>query len=43
MCTQVGQFPVALAMLEEIHFPQELIATRSAEAFLAAKSAALGE
>lgn len=43
ICTQVGQFPVALAMLEEIHFPQELIATRSAEAFLAAKSAALGE
>lgn len=43
ICTQVGHFPSVLAMLEEIHFPQELIATRSAEAFLAAKSAALGE
>ena len=43
ICTQVGHVDNALAMLEEIHFPQELIATRSAEAFLAAKAAALGE
>ena len=42
ICTQVGKTPVALAMLEEIRFPQELVATRSAEAFLAAKAAALG-
>ena len=42
ICTQVGKVPTALAMLEEIHFPQELIATRSAEAFLDAKAAALG-
>ena len=43
ICTQVGHVDTALRMLEEIHFPQELIATRSAEAFLAAKAAALGE
>ena len=43
ICTRVGHTPHALAMLEEIHFPQELVATRSASAFLAAKRAALGE
>lgn len=43
ICAQIGRFDTALAMLEEIHFPQELVATRSAEAFLAAKAAALGE
>lgn len=43
ICSQVGDCHAALAMLEEIHFPQELIATRSAEAFLATKAAALGE
>ncbi|MBM6774680.1 phosphatase [Olsenella profusa] len=36
----VGRTPTALAMLEEIGFPQELIATRSAEAFLAAMAGA---
>lgn len=36
----VGSTPTALAMLEEIHFPQELVATRSAEAFLAAMAGA---
>ena len=43
ICCQVGDFHAALGMLEGIHFPQELIATRSAEAFLAAKRRALGE
>ena len=36
VCCDVGRFPTALSMLEEIGFPQELVATRSAEAFLAA-------
>lgn len=36
----VGRFPSALGMLEEIHFPQELVATRSAEAFIDAMEAA---
>ena len=36
----VGHTPTALAMLDEIGFPQELVATRSAEAFLAAMAAA---
>ena len=40
ICCSVGRFPNALGMLEEIHFPQELIATRSAEAFLDAMEAA---
>ena len=40
VCCDVGRFPTALSMLEEIGFPQELIATRSAEAFLAAMAAA---
>lgn len=40
ICTAVGKTPHALGMLEEIRFPQELVATRSAEAFLAAMSAA---
>lgn len=35
-CWNIGRFDKALAMLEEIHFPQELIATRSADAFLEA-------
>lgn len=34
ICSDVGRFPAALSMLEEIGFPQELVATRSAEAFL---------
>ena len=37
---QVGRLDQALAMLEEIDFPQELIATRSREAFLSTISAA---
>lgn len=36
ICCDVGRFPTALGMLEEIGFPQELVATRSADAFLAA-------
>ena len=40
ICCDVGRTPNALAMLEEIHFPQELVATRSAEAFLAAMAGA---
>jgi putative hydrolase len=37
----VGRFPAALAMLDEIGFPQELVATRSADAFVSAMHAAL--
>ncbi|MBM6676156.1 phosphatase [Olsenella uli] len=40
VCCDVGSVAPALEMLEEIHFPQELVATRSAEAFLAAMAAA---
>ena len=40
ICSAVGRVPRALAMLEEIGFPQELVATRSAEAFLAAMEGA---
>lgn len=40
VCCAVGRTPRSLAMLDEIGFPQELIATRSAEAFLAAMTAA---
>ena len=40
ICCDVGGVSAALEMLEEIHFPQELVATRSAEAFLAAMGAA---
>lgn len=40
ICTDVGAVRPALDLLEEVHFPQELIATRSAEAFLAAMAAA---
>lgn len=38
----VGKTPHALAMLEEIHFPQELVATRSAAAFLEAVEQGVG-
>ena len=38
--SSVGHAPQALGMLEEIGFPQELVATRSADAFLAAMVAA---
>ena len=38
--SSVGRTPHALALLEEIRFPQELIATRSAEAFLSAMAGA---
>ena len=38
----VGRFEHALAMLEEIHFPEELIATRSADAFVGAVERAIG-
>ena len=40
ICCDVGGVAPALEMLDEIHFPQELVATRSAEAFLAAMAAA---
>ena len=40
ICTGVGHAPAALRMLEEIHFPQELVTTRSAEAFLGAMASA---
>ena len=40
ICAGVGAVDPSLEMLEEIHFPQELVATRSAEAFLAAMAAA---
>lgn len=36
----IGEFKNAYALLEEIHFPEELVATRSAEAFLEAMSEA---
>ena len=40
ICAEVGGVSAALEMLEGIGFPQELIATRSADAFLAAMDAA---
>ena len=40
ICAGVGAVDPSLEMLEEIHFPQELVATRSAEAFLDAMAAA---
>ena len=40
ICPSIGHTPNALEMLERIHFPQELVATRSADAFLAAMEAA---
>ena len=36
ICTAIGKFEPALAMLERIDFPQELIATTNKEAFLQA-------
>ncbi len=38
----VGRFDNALAMLEEIHFPEELLVTRSADVFTAAVEGAIG-
>ena len=40
ICPGIGKFPNAQAMLEEIHFPQELIMNRSLDAFLAEMAAA---
>lgn len=40
VCAGVGRVPTALAMLDEIGFPEELVATRSADALLAAMEAA---
>ncbi len=37
----IGRFAHALQMLEEIHFPEELLATRSAEAFIGAVGRAI--
>lgn len=42
ICSAIGQTSAATALLDEIHFPTELIATRSADAFLAARDRALG-
>ena len=36
MAYEIGDAPKALAMLEEIHFPEELIITRTRESFLEA-------
>lgn len=36
ICVNIGKFPCVRKMLDEIDFPEELIATRSREAFLAA-------
>lgn len=44
ICSSIGRLDKAAALLDEIHFPQELVATRSAEAFMDALHAAgLGE
>ena len=44
ICCSIGKFEPALEVLDEIHFPQELIATTNAETFSAAMAAAgLGE
>lgn len=43
ICTDIGKVPRALAMLESIDFPQELIATTNAQTFVEAYEAALGE
>ncbi|MGN0071600.1 MAG: phosphatase [Atopobiaceae bacterium] len=40
IATDIGRLDAAAAMLEEIHFPEELIATRSKDAFLEALRAA---
>ena len=40
VCMEVGRFGHAQEMLERIHFPQELIANRSLDAFLEALAAA---
>ena len=40
VCADVGRVPAALELLEGIGFPQELVATRCAEAFLDAMSEA---
>jgi len=42
VCTEVGSHNCVSALLEEIHFPEELVACRSAEAFESAMRAALG-
>lgn len=36
VCTSIGHVPLALRLLEDVGFPQELVATRSRDAFLAA-------
>lgn len=36
ICADIGKLDQAAAFLDEIHFPQELVATRSAEAFIGA-------
>lgn len=36
IATDIGHLDAARSMLEEIHFPEELVATRSKDAFLKA-------
>lgn len=43
ICTDIGRVPRALAMLESIDFPQELIATTNADTFMSTYYAALGD
>lgn len=43
ICTCIGRAPRALAMLESIDFPQELIATSNASSFMESYYAGLGE
>lgn len=43
ICTDIGKTPLVQAMLEELHFPQELIATTDAATFLAERELALGD
>lgn len=40
ICCSIGRVPTALSMLEELGFPQELVMTRSADAFLGAMARA---
>lgn len=42
ICPAVGQFGKVRALLDEVHFPQELVATRDARTFLGALQSAVG-
>lgn len=43
ICTDMGRFKRALAMLDELHFPQDLIATTNAQTFMDAYQVGLGD